>query len=138
MVMKLQWQEGLNYVGSDGLGHEVLISNENDDEGNRKSFSPIELVALGLGGCGGMDVISILQKKQQDVHNLEILVDTKRVETHPRVWSKVDITYVVTGKNIDPAAVERSIELSADRYCSANNMLKKAVEIEHHYEIIEV
>ncbi len=138
MVMKLAWQDGLNFEGSDELGHSVLISNEKDEDGERKSFSPIQMVALGLGGCGAMDVISILRKKKQDVHALEISVDSTRVETHPRVWTHVKITYVVTGKNIDPAAVERSINISAEKYCSVHNMLNKAVEISHSFEIVEV
>ncbi len=138
MAMKLAWKDGLNYEGSDELGHSILISNEKDEEGKRKSFSPIELVALGLGGCGGMDVISILKKKKQDVHGLEIQVNPTRVETHPRVWSAVEITYIVSGKNIDPAAVERAIYISSEKYCSVHNMLKHSVEIKHSFQIVEV
>lgn len=136
MEMTLNWQEGLSFVGSNQLGHTVLMNNDQDENGTRKGFSPIELTAISLGGCTGMDVISILQKKRQDVHNLEIKVRTERVEEHPRVWSLVEIKYIVTGKDVDPAAVERSIQLSMENYCPVQNMLKHAVKISSSFEII--
>ena len=138
MDMKLDWQEGLNFIGSNESGHSVVINNDKDENGNKKGFSPIELTAISMGGCAGLDVISILQKKQQDVHGLEIKVHTERVEKHPRVWSEVEITYIVTGKNIDPVAVERAIQLSTENYCAVQNMLKHAVTIKNRFEIIEI
>lgn len=138
MDIKLDWQEGLSFTASNEFGHSVVINNDRDEKGKKKGFSPTELTAISMGGCTGLDVISILQKKRQDVHDLEIKVHTERVKEHPRVWSSVEITYVVTGKNIDPAAVERSIQLSMDNYCAVQNMLKQAVEIKSRFEIIEV
>jgi len=84
-----------------------------------------------------MDVISILQKKRQDVTDFEVKVHTEKAENHPRVWTSVNIEYIVTGNNIDPKAVERAMFLSYERYCPAQNMIKKAVDIDMSYKIIE-
>jgi len=138
MDMKLDWQEGLRFIGSNESGHTVVINNDLDEKGNKKGFSPVELTAISMGGCTGMDVISILKKKRQDVHALEIKIHTERVEKHPRVWSEAVITYIVTGKNIDPKAVERAIQLSVENYCAVHNMLKQAVSISNRYEIIDI
>jgi putative redox protein len=83
-----------------------------------------------------MDVLSILQKKRQDVTAFEVRVERERKEEHPRVWTRVQIEYLVTGNGVDPKAVERAIELSSTKYCPAQNMLKKAVEIQTSYRII--
>jgi len=98
----------------------------------------VTTVALGLGGCTAIDAISILQKKRQEVTAFEVRVNTERAAEHPRVWTHVLLEYIVTGKNIDPKAVERAIQLSHDKYCPAQNMLKETVRIESRYEIKEI
>jgi putative redox protein len=137
MQVQLDWKEGLSFSGSTASGFSLETSNDQDENGEKKGIIPLELMALSLGGCTGMDVISILQKKRQEVSAFEVKVNTSQVERHPRVWSQVEIEYIVTGKNIDPIAVERAIFLSADKYCPTQNMLKKAVEIDHSFQIIE-
>lgn len=84
-----------------------------------------------------MDVISILQKKQQEVSGLQVRAHTDRRDEHPRVWTRATIEYIVTGNNIDPAAVERAIQLSSEKHCSVQNMLKASVPIETRYKIVE-
>jgi putative redox protein len=98
----------------------------------------MELLAMGLGGCTSMDVMSILQKMRQDVVAFETRIHTEKVDEHPKVWDTAMIEYVVTGRNIDPKAVERAIQLSKERYCPAQAMLGKAVGIELKYTILEV
>ena len=97
----------------------------------------MELIALGLAGCTAMDVISILQKKRQDVTRFETQIFTERAQEHPKVFTHIKIVYVIEGHQIDPVAVERAIDLSATKYCPAQSMLEKAVEIEHSYTIKE-
>lgn len=136
MQVALNWKSGVSFTGhAPASGFNLEVSGDADIGGAGDGFSPMELMALGLGGCTGIDVISILQKKRQDVTGLEVRVNTERREEHPKVWTRVLIEYIVTGRNIDPAAVERSIQLSSEKYCPAQNMLKIAVKIETRYEI---
>lgn len=136
MQVALDWKNGLSFKGkAAGSGYSLDIGAEAEIGGADDGLRPMELIGLGLAGCTGMDVISILQKKRQDVTAFQVNVTTKRVEEHPKVWTHILIEYIVTGKDIDPAAVERAIQLSSDKYCPAQNMLKKVVEIESRYEI---
>ncbi|MGH2583268.1 MAG: OsmC family protein [Anaerolineales bacterium] len=133
----MNWKHGVSFKGeAPASGYSLDLSNDPDSGGAGDGFLPMELMALGLGGCTGIDVVSILQKKRQDVSAFEVRVNAERQEEHPRVWTHVLIEYIVTGKDIDPAAVERAIELSREKYCAAQNMLKAAVQIESRYEII--
>ncbi|MEJ2756997.1 MAG: OsmC family protein [Anaerolineales bacterium] len=102
-----------------------------------EGFRPMELLAMGLAGCTAMDVISILKKKRQNVVDFEVKVHTEKAEQYPKVWTKAVIEYVVTGSGVDPAAVERAMQLSRETYCPAQNMLGQAVNIETKYTIIE-
>ena len=99
--------------------------------------SPMELMLLGTAGCTAMDVMSILTKKRQDVTAFEIRTHATRATEHPMVFTHITLEYVVTGHNIDPAAVKRAIDLSLEKYCSAHAMMSKAVPIEHRFTIVE-
>jgi putative redox protein len=133
---KVNWKgKDLLFSGTGDSGNilDLAVSPEEGESG----FEPMELLGIGLAGCTGMDVISILQKKRQDVTDFEVKVHTEKAENHPRVWTSVNIEYIVTGNNIDPKAVERAMFLSYERYCPAQNMIKKAVDIDMSYKIIE-
>jgi putative redox protein len=137
MQVALDWKSGMSFKGTaeSGSGRSLDIGAEQEIGGADDGLRPMELIALGLAGCTGMDVISILQKKRQDVTAFQVRVQTQRSEEHPKVWTHVMIDYIVTGREIDPAAVERAIQLSSEKYCPAQNMLKLAVKIENRYEI---
>lgn len=137
MQVALDWKKGLSFNGKAmGSGYSLDIGAEAEVGGADDALRPMELIALGLAGCTGMDVISILEKKRQDVKAFQVKVTTQRKEEHPKVWTHVQIDYIITGKNIDTAAVERAIQLSSEKYCPAQNMLKLAVDIDNSYEII--
>ncbi len=104
--------------------------------GHNAGFRPMELLLVGFGGCTGMDVISILRKKRQDVSGLEMNVKGEKTEDYPKIYSKVHIEYVVSGKNIQQDAVERAITLSLTKYCSVGATLAKAGTITHSYRIV--
>jgi putative redox protein len=97
----------------------------------------MELIAIGLAGCTAMDVISILQKKRQDITACEVRVEAGRAEEHPKVFTSAIITYELTGRSLDEAALVRAIDLSATRYCPAQAMLGKAFPMELRYQIYE-
>jgi len=137
MKAKAVWKnQGLLFSGTADTGGEIKMASGMDKGEN--GFRPMELLAVGLAGCTGMDVISILQKKRQDVTSFEVQVETESAESYPHVWVKTRIKYQIHGRGIKPEAVEKAMQLSKDRYCPAQNMLNKAVDIDLEYEIVEV
>lgn len=137
MEAKVRWnQKGLEFDGTANTGGQVHLASSLDE--GQAGFRPMELLGVGLAGCTAMDVISILIKKKQDVVDFEVFVHARNAGSHPQVWEWVQIEYVVTGRNIDPQAVERAMQLSSQKYCPAQNMINKAVNIELVYRIVEV
>jgi putative redox protein len=125
-------------VGEGGHGPAIVVDHALEDEDRQEGGPhPLELLLIGLAGCTAMDVISILQKKRQPFIGLRAKVTAERVEEHPRVYTKIHVEYVVTGKGVKPEAVERSIELSETKYCSAMAMLRQTAEITTSYRIVE-
>lgn len=134
---KVVWKSGLSFEGSADSGFTLPLDTTVEQGGQDSGFRPMELLLVGLAGCTGMDVISILKKKQQDVVSFEVSVHGERAQEHPRVYTHITIEYIVTGRGIDPAAVERAVELSETKYCSAQAMLSKAAKIDHAITIQE-
>jgi len=136
MSAKVSWKGGgLTFAGTADTGIEVSLASTLDE--GKSGFTPMELMGISLAGCTAMDVLSILEKKRQAVTGFEVRVHTRRADDFPRVWTWVQIEYLVTGSGIDPKAVERAIQLSEETYCSVQNMINKAVDIESTYKIIE-
>lgn len=128
-----EWQGGLAFQGKNPAGAVVQMGSLDGTPG----VSPMEMILIGLAGCTGMDVVSILEKKQQDVRGLQIVVRGKRAETHPRVYTEIEVEYRVRG-DVDAVAVERAIALSEEKYCSVSAMLARAVKISTRYSILPV
>jgi putative redox protein len=137
MDAKVTWKGRMSFDGTADTGFTVPLGTEPELGGDADGFRPLELMAVSLAGCTAMDVISILTKKRQEVTAFDVQVSAARAEEHPRVFTGAVITYHVSGKNIDEAAVLRAIELSATRYCPAQAMLSKAFPMELKYEIRE-
>jgi putative redox protein len=137
MDTKVIWQDGMHFSGTAGSGFEVPLGAGVEDGGADDGFRPLELMAVSLAGCTAMDVISILRKKQQAVTAFEVKVHADRAEEHPKVFNHALITYLVTGHNLDEAAVRRAIELSSTKYCPAQAMLGRVMSMELCYEIFE-
>lgn len=136
MEAKVSWaNRGLMFEGTADTGGRVKLASSLDE--GEPGFRPMEFMGLSLAGCTAMDVLSILKKKRQDVTDFEVRVHSKAADEHPHVWTWVQVEYIVTGHDIDPKAVERAMELSANKYCPAQNMLKHAVNIELTYKIVE-
>lgn len=138
MDAKVTWQGRMTFQGSADSGFVVPLGTEPAVGGDNDGARPMELIAIGLAGCTAMDVISILQKKRQDVTHFETRVHATRATEHPKVFTQILIEYVLEGHAIDPAAVERAIDLSVTKYCPAQAMLAQAVEIEHTFTIREI
>ncbi len=121
-----------------GLDFEGVAPNgatlQMDDHGG---FRPMHLLLLGLGGCTGMDVASILQKMRLEVSDVQVRVQAEQAEQPPKVYTDIVLTYVVRGRNIPPVALERAIELSQTVYCSASAMLGQSARLTTRYELID-
>ena len=136
MQASVFWEHGLNFYGTARSGALLPLATSVSPSGD--AFSPMELLLVGLAGCAAMDVISILQKKGQKVSQFEVRVQAQRAKAHPRVFTSADLEFRVVGQGVDPAAVERAIDLSTTRYCSAHAMLGKALPISHSYHVEEL
>jgi len=134
-VVKLD--QRMHFTGVADTGFEVVMDSAVSVGGDDTGFRPMELILIGLCGCTAMDVISILRKKRQSVSNLVVKAHADVANAHPKVFTDIRLEYFVTGKNVDPKAVERSIQLSADRYCPAQAMLGQIVNLPTSYVILE-
>lgn len=137
MKARITWNEKLKFIGVADSGFAVTMDTKKESGGDDSAVRPTELLAMSVGGCTAMDVISILQKKRQDVTGLEIVVHADRSMEHPRKFLAMTIEYIVTGRNVDPQAVERAVQLSEDKYCSVINTLKGNVEFKRKIVIKE-
>lgn len=126
------WQEGTVFAVTAGSGKTLITDGE-----SQAGQGPMEMVLSGLAGCSGADVIDILRKKRQEVTALEVKVRGERREEHPRVYTKIDLVFIVTGRKIEAEAVRRAVELSELKYCSVSAMLRATAELVCRYEIRE-
>ena len=137
MKVSVNWQSNMSFTGIVPSGYSVQMDADSSYGGTNNGVRPMEMIALGLAGCAAMDVLSILRKKRQDVTQFEVKVDAPRSPEYPKVFTSAVLTYLITGKDIDEAAVLRSIELAATKYCPAQFMLEQAFPMDLHYEIYE-
>jgi putative redox protein len=107
-----------------------------DGRSSPEAATPVEAVIAALGGCTGIDVISLLRKKRQVVTGYEVVVESERREEHPRIFTRIEIVHRVRGRDLDPHAVAESIRLSDTKYCSVHAMLEAGVPITSRFEIL--
>ena len=137
MEAKVTWKEDLTFIGTADSGFNIQIDTKKAAGGNDSGLTPMELLAIGVAGCTAMDVISILTKKRQDVTQFEVQVHAQRADEYPKKYTAMNIEYVVTGKQVDPEALARAVELSEEKYCSAIASLRGNVEFTHTLTIHE-
>jgi len=136
MKANIAWQEGVSFLGQVGSGHSVLMDGAPEAGGKNLGPRPMEMILLGLGGCTAFDVVHILRKGRQAITGCQVEMDAQRAIEDPKVFTRIHLHFIITGKDLDPRQVERAINLSAEKYCSASIMLKATVDITHDYEII--
>lgn len=137
MNARLKWVENACFIGEASSGHALVIDGAEEIGGRNLGVRPMELILLGLGGCSAMDVIHILRKGRHPVSDCVIEVSGKRAESVPKVFTDIHLHFVVTGSGLREAVVERAVNLSAEKYCSASIMLAQSVAITHDYEVLE-
>ena len=139
MQCTVEWNgpEGMLFVSKTGSGHVVAMDGAPDGGGHNLAPRPMEMILSGTGACSAYDVVLILKRGRQDVLRCTVEINSERAETEPKVFTKINMHFVVSGKNLTEQVVERAVNLSHDKYCSAIAMLNKTAEITHSFEIIE-
>ncbi len=137
MKARIKWVEDVLFVGESSSGHTVVIDGPPEHGGRNLGIRPMELLLQGLGGCTTFDVLHILKKARQPVTDCVVEINAERAETEPKVFTHIHIHFIISGEGLSEKHVQRAIQLSAEKYCSASIMLAKSVEITHDFEIID-
>jgi putative redox protein len=128
---------GMGFVAETGSGHLLTMDGAPDGGGRNLAPRPMETVLAGAGACSAYDVVLILKRGRHDVRGCQVRVQAERADTDPKVFTRIHAHFVVTGRALNAAAVERAIALSHDKYCSATAMLAKTAQITHSHDIVE-
>lgn len=138
MDCKIDWipARGMAFVAETGSGHLLTMDGAPDGGGRNLAARPMETVLAGTGGCTAYDVVLILERGRHDVRGCQVVLKAQRAESDPKVFTAIQMHFVVTGRGVPPAAVERAIALSHEKYCSASIMLGKTAEISASHEIV--
>ncbi|MEB6857777.1 OsmC family protein [Proteus cibi] len=131
MEARVKWVEDLSFVGESSSGHQIMMDGNSGD----KAPSPMEMVLIAAGGCSAIDVVSILRKGRHQVTDCEVKLTSERREEAPRLFTDINLHFIVSGKELTDKIVERAVQLSAEKYCSVSLMLGKAANITHSFEI---
>ena len=134
MKATIKWTGGVSFLGQADSGHPIQMDGAPELGGQNKGARPMETVLVGMGGCTAFDVMHILRKSRQDVTDCEAAIDAERADVEPKVFTRIHVHFVVTGRKLDPKKVGHAIELSATKYCSASIMLGKTATITHDFE----
>lgn len=139
MKATVKWVDNAMFLGESGSGHSVVMDGPESAGGRNMGIRPMEMMLLGMGGCASFDVMSILKKSRQQVVDCRAELEAERADEVPAIFTAINIKFVVSGHKLKEKQVERAVELSAEKYCSASIMLGKAgVNITHSYEIVEL
>ena len=136
MKMCIKWNDGVSFLGETESGHTVLMDGAPEAGGKNLGLRPMELVLMGTGGCTAFDVVMILKKSRQDISDCIVEIEAERATEDPKVFTRIHYHFILTGNNLKPQQVERAINLSAEKYCSASIMLGKTAEMTHDFEIV--
>lgn len=138
MQATVKWVDGVMFLGESGSGHAVVMDGAPDHGGRNMGVRPMEMILLGLGGCASFDVIGILKKSRQAVSDCRVELQAERADAVPSPFTKIHLKFFVSGKGLKVNQVQKAVELSATKYCSASIMLESAgVLLSHSVEIIE-
>jgi len=138
MKARVKWVDEVTFIGESPSGHSIVMDGSPEVGGRNMGARPMELLLLGMGGCSSFDVVGILKKSRAGLVTCVVELEAERADEIPKVFTRIHAHYIVSGTNLKPADVERAIELSVEKYCSASIMLAKTAELTHDFEIIEV
>lgn len=138
MKARIKWAGEASFIGETESSHAIVMDGPPDMGGRNIGPRPMELLLLGTGGCTSFDVVHILKKSRQQISDCVAEIEAERAATDPKVFTRIHIHFIVSGKNLKEEQVERAVKLSAEKYCSASIMLGKSAEITHDFEIVEL
>lgn len=138
METQLKWAGNAAFIGKTSSGHTVVMDGPAEGGGRNLGPRPMEMLILGMGACSTYDVVSILKKSRQEITDCEIKITSQRADSDPKVFTDIQLHFIVSGKDLKEKQVERAIKLSAEKYCSASIMLGKTANITHDFEIINI
>ena len=137
MKARIKWVDGALMVGESSSGHTVVMDGPPEHGGRDLAVRPMEMILLGMGGCTQFDVLHILKKGRHAISLCEVELAAERAAQDPKVFTRIHAHFRVAGKGLTAKAVERAVQLSAEKYCSASIMLGATAEITHDFELIE-
>ncbi|RMD95893.1 MAG: OsmC family peroxiredoxin [Calditrichaeota bacterium] len=134
---RVKWVDGMQFVAEADSGHAIILDSAQAEGGNDTGTRPMELILEGLAGCTAMDVVFILRRKRQQVTGLSVEVEAERAETHPKVYTRIKLKYLIKGVNLSEKAVKDAVELSQAKYCSVSAMLSKTASLEYQIQVAQ-
>jgi putative redox protein len=137
MQLRIKWVENVTFLAETESAHALVMDGAPEGGGRNLGPRPMEMVLLGAGGCSGFDVVLILKRGRHDVRGCDVHLVAERASEDPKVFTKIDMRYTVRGRNLPRAAVERAVQLSHEKYCSASIMLAKTAAMTHSVEVID-
>ena len=135
--MHVKWKDNVSFLGEAESGHSVLMDGAPEIGGRNLGLRPMEMVLMGAGGCTALDVVMILKKSRQEISDCMVEIEADRAKEDPKVFTRIHYHFILIGNDLKPQRVERAINLSAEKYCSASIMLGKTAEITHDFAILE-
>ena len=139
MNCTIKWNgDGMSFLAETGSGHLVAMDGSPDGGGRNLAPRPMEMVLLGTGACTAYDVVLILKRGRHEVRQCRVELIADRAESDPKVFTRIEMKFTVEGRALAPSAVERAVQLSQEKYCSATAMLSKTANITHSIDIVEI
>jgi putative redox protein len=137
MKARIKWVEDRTFMGESGSGHNIVLGTAFGGKEHTPGPSAMELVLIGTGGCTAFDVVHILERGREAIEDVTVELDAERAQQDPKVFTRIHMHFVVKGRGLSPEKVDRAINLSAEKYCSASAMLAKTATMTHDFEIID-
>ncbi|QEY24927.1 OsmC family protein [Neisseria animalis] len=135
MQITSKWIDGMCFVATNELGHSIVMEGAAAEGEAKRGPSPMEMLLMGIAGCSSIDVVMIAEKQRQQITDCRAKVTAKRADSIPKVFTDIHIHFTVVGHDLTESAIERAVQMSAEKYCSASIMLGKAATITHSFEI---
>ncbi len=137
METRLRWAGGAAFIGESSGGHTVVMDGPPEGGGRNLGPRPMELLLLSMGACSTYDVVTILKKSRQMINDCDVKITAERAKDHPKIFTDIHLHFILSGNDLNIKNIERAIQLSAEKYCSASIMLGAMANITHDYEIME-
>ena len=135
MKTRVVWLEDMTYVAQSPSGHALVMDGPPELGGHNLGPRPMEMLLMGMGGCTAIDVVNILRKGRQNLRGCEVDIEAQRADSDPKVFTRIHVHFTLSGQGLSTKQIERAIQLSAEKYCSASIMLGQMAQITHTFEI---